>query len=141
MPSSATSMPPDGRRLLIDLDAAAKLRREVGPVGWVVLEVMASSTTPASPEAVCSARSLAEAVGVSRDTVARALRHLIQLRLVVRIERRDELTGRFGTSSYRLELVAVGIRVVNASPGEGSPQQRAFEPKPKVTIDQLTLIQ
>ena len=102
---------------------------------------MASSTTPASPEAVCSARSVAEAVGVSRDTVARALRYLIQLRLVVRIERRDELTGRFGTSTYRLDLGAVGIRVVRTSPGEWSPQPRTIGPKPSSTIDQLTLIQ
>jgi len=137
-------MPPEGVRLLIDVDTAAATRRELGPVCWGVLEAIASSTPPdqSMPEVACSARSLAGPVGVSKDTLARSLRRLIQRGHLVRVEHRDELTGRFEATTYRIDLASLGIAVVPTSPRQpsASPHPSAH-PTTHPGNDQLTLLQ
>jgi DNA-binding IclR family transcriptional regulator len=107
-------MPPEQCRLLIDLVAAKAVRRQVGLIGWVVLEAIASLAppTPGVVEMECSARSLAELVGVSKDTVARSLASMIVDGIVERVDHRDELSGRFLSTTYRVDLSAMGITVV-----------------------------
>jgi DNA-binding transcriptional MocR family regulator len=137
-------MPPEGVRLLIDVDTAAEARRELGPVCWGVLEAIASGTPPdqSTPEVACSARSLSGTIGVSKDTVARSLRRLIERGHLVRVEHRDELTGRFEATTYRIDLASFGITVVATSP----PQPSAAPHLParlttRTHTDQLTLLQ
>ena len=136
-------MSPEGRRLLIDVDAALALRSEVGPVGWLVLEAIAS-VAPAREGAVevaCSARSLAELVGVSRDTVARSLRSLAHMRIVGRIDHRHELSGRFGATTYRVDLSSVGITVAASHPTLLGTAVSADKPDlPSPPVDQLSLL-
>ena len=129
-------MPPEGAQLLVDVDIASRVRAELGPVAWVVLEAMTSSTTSASGEASCSARSLAALVGVSKDAAARALRRLGEHDLAVRIDHRDELTGRFGTTTYRVDLAAAGLAVIDGRAARTSPSKN---PSSRST-DQLTLL-
>lgn len=122
-------MPPERRLLLIDVDVALKVRGEVGPVGWLVLEAMASQAPPDQGvvEVASSARSLSEVVGVSRDTVARSLRSLTEGGLVARVDHRDELSGRFRSMTYRVDLSAVGISVVvsqSPAPAPSAPTRR-----------------
>ena len=107
-------MSPEHRGLLIDVGVALEVRGEVGPVGWLVLEVIASLAPPDQGvvEVVCSARSLSEVVGVSKDTVARSLASMIALGIMERVDHRDELSGRFRSMTYRVDLSAVGISVV-----------------------------
>jgi hypothetical protein len=107
-------MPPEHRLLLIDVDVALLVRREVGPVGWLVLEAIASLAPPdqAVVEVISSARSLSEMVGLSRATVARSLRSLIEVGIVTRVDHRHELSGRFLPTTYRVDLSAVGIGVL-----------------------------
>ena len=105
------------RRLVIDADLAETVRARVGLVGWVVLEVIAGHTPPGRGvvEVRCSARSLAPGVGVSKDSVARALRSLAEAGIVERVDRRDERSGRFVATSYRVDLAAAGITVAAVS--------------------------
>jgi hypothetical protein len=107
-------MPPERRLLLIDVDMAREVRREVGPVGWLVLEAIAAFAPPgaAVTEVTCSARSLAGLVRVSKDTVARSLASMIALGVIVRVDHRDETSGRFLSTTYRVDLSTVGISVV-----------------------------
>jgi hypothetical protein len=112
--SWATSMPPDDRWLLIDVVAAEDVRVRVGPIGWVVLEAMVSLAPPGPVpvEVEYSARSLAGLVGVSKDKVARSLASIIVLGIVERVDHRHELSGRFLSTTYRVDLSTVGITVV-----------------------------
>lgn len=136
-------MPPEGRWLLIDVDAALALRDEVGPVDWLVLEAIAS-LAPAGEGAVdvaCSARSLAELVGVSKDTVARCLRSLVHLRIVERVDHRHELSGRFAATTYRVDLSSVGITVDVSRPTDpGSAASTHTRDLPSPSVDQLSLL-
>jgi hypothetical protein len=116
-------MPPEQRRLLlIDVDVASEVWGEVGPVGWLVLEAIASLAPPSQGvvEVACSARSLSQLVGLSKDTVARSLRSLIEVGIVARVDRRDELSGRFLLATYRVDLSAVGISAAVAQPAESA---------------------
>ena len=133
-------MQPERRRLVIDVETAAVARRQLGPVTWVVLEAIASSTTDGSErEAACSSRSLAELVGVSKDAVARSIRTLIEQGMVVRFDQRDAVTGRFGPVRYRLDSAAVGITVVADRPT--STDQANSTNRPIASSDgQLTLL-
>ena len=136
-------MPPEGRRLFIDVDAALAIRRKVDPVGWLVLEAIASlaPTGEGAVEVACSARSLAELVGVSKDTVARSLRSLAHLRIVERVDHRHELSGRFAVTTYRVDLSSVGITVDVSHPTDprsaGSTRTRDLRSPP---VDQLSLL-
>jgi hypothetical protein len=137
-------MRPERRRLVIDVATAEVVRAKVGPTGWVVLEAMASQAPPGrgDVEVACSARSLAVLVSVSKDTVARSLGVLIALGIVKRVDHRDELTGRFSATTYRVDLALVGITVVvdrtDPPPSTHSPRER---PSPLTDSDQLTLLQ
>ena len=98
--------------ILILTDRARDTRRTVDPVAWVVLEelVLRSETTPKPASVRIDVRSLATALGRSKDAVGRALRVLTQAGLVERETSRDELTGRFSDAAYRVDLDLAGLR-------------------------------
>lgn len=110
-------MPRERRQLVIDVDTAALVRGRVGPIGWLVVEAVAAYAPPGSGvvEVRCSSRSLAEVVGVSKDSVARAFRSLTDARIVKRVDHRDERSGRFASTTYRVDIAAAGITVVTPS--------------------------
>lgn len=69
---------------------AAELRRDLGPVAWVVAEALVSRAAPdaqGSLVATTGIRSLANDLGLDKDTVARALRRLKVAGLVARVDR------------------------------------------------------
>jgi DNA-binding transcriptional ArsR family regulator len=136
-------MPLEQRRLLIDVAAALTVRVRVGPIGWVVLEAIASFAPPdrGVVEVVCSARSLSDVVGVSKDTVARTLRTLSDSGLVARVEHRDELSGRFLSTTYRVDLSAVGLSVVVAQVAVPVPSTSGSpRPPARNLVAQLSLL-
>jgi DNA-binding transcriptional ArsR family regulator len=110
-------MPRERRRLVIDLDTAALVRTQFGPTGWLVLEAIAAHASPGRGvvEVRCSSRSVAGMVGVSKDSVARALRCLTGAGLVERVDHREERSGRFSSTTYLVDLAAAGITVVTVS--------------------------
>jgi hypothetical protein len=143
MLSSATSMPPERRGLLIDLTVAEEVRVRTGPVGWVVLEAMASLAPPGAGfvEVECSARSLLGLVRVSKDTVARSLASMIALGVVERVDHRDEMSGRFLSTTYRVDLSTVGITVVVPQQAESASRTSAPTRSPTPNpVAQLSLL-
>src|SRR3954468_11284764 len=94
----------DRRRLVIG-PRAARLRRELGPCGWVVLEeLLACSTGPVGDcRAEASVRSVAAALALSKDTVARALGRLHRAGLVSPSQSRSA-TGGFAGGSYTIAV-------------------------------------
>jgi len=119
------SAPPTPDRRCITLgDAAPMLRRNVGPLAWSVLEVLAEHGCANRGFTVSrrSVRDLARELGLANDTVARALRRLASASLVVH-EADRESSGRFGAGRYVLTVpsdvfvdgVASGSRSVPAT--------------------------
>jgi len=88
------------------IDAASiEVRRRVGPTAWAVFEELALSSD--GPLDACiasvSVRSLATRLGMSKDTVARALLRLRAAGLVSAQQARNG-AGTFAVGSYRLHL-------------------------------------
>jgi hypothetical protein len=90
----------DGRAFVVG-PRVTGLRRRLGPTAWVVLEqLLASSTGPTGGCRACvSVRSLAVELGMSKDTVARALARL-RLMGTVALEQPRSATGTFAAGSY-----------------------------------------
>lgn len=140
---------PDGA-LVISRPARASIER-LGTTAWVVLEVLALDAVADDGALVSrtSARSIAEAVSVSKDTAAGALRRLVDAGIVER-RRQHRTGGRFGTGGYRLSLPA-GLAVTSPAPDDllpaPTPPPAPVEPPPRRTRpprprrhDQLTLL-
>ncbi len=134
-------MPAERRQLRIDVDEARWLRPQLGPLTWSVLEVLVSQIEPgARPTVVCSSRSLAELVGVSKDSVARALRCLIDENLVCRVDHRDGESGRFLGSSYVIDVDTVGLSVATVSQNSAPTPSERPPPVARAPWDQLSLL-
>ena len=87
-----------------------ELRNATKPAGWLVLTDMLTrihtqggqvDTGPACIET--NVRDLAETTGLSKDTVAKAIRRLVTLGLVDRVDLRDG-SGQFGRSVYQVDI-------------------------------------
>lgn len=113
----------DDHHLVLDLARVEQVRRTVGPTPWVVLEALAGRSAASQPvvEIESSARDLADVLGLSKDTVARALRVLARAELVRRVDRRSDRTGRFTATTYVVDLAAAGVTVL----GESGPSDTA----------------
>ena len=85
---------------------AAPIRRDLGPLAWIVLEELALCADEGEHGELRSAlgvRELASALRISKDTAARAVSRLIEVRLVRRITTRTA-AGRFASCHYVLRL-------------------------------------
>jgi transcription initiation factor IIE alpha subunit len=137
-------MPHERRQLVVDIATAALVRGRVGPIGWLVVEAIAAHAPPGSGvvEVRCSSRSLGEVVGVSKDSVARAFRSLTDAGIVERVDHRDEHSGRFASTTYRVDLAATGITVVavsqTAAPASTATDQQSTDSR--APGDQLSLL-
>ena len=139
--------PVDETPILVLTEPALQVRRSLEPMAWLVLEELVLRTDAVRPLAPVrvDVRSLATALGRSKDAVARALQMLIESGLVERHSSRDELTGRFGSASYRIDLHSSGLRrprpsdiagptsvasratAPSAQPSPATPHGRLFE--------------
>jgi DNA-binding transcriptional ArsR family regulator len=90
-------------------DARRGWCRELGPTAYVVLEELVSVATADGAALVASSnvRQLACDLGLSKDTVARAVRRLLAAGAVVRMSSPRSGRGRFGTAAYRLDPLLV----------------------------------
>ena len=92
----------EGRSLGIAV-AASALRHRLGPTAWAVLETLLARSTGTAPscEAVATTRILAAELGLSKDTVARALGALRRAGLVEASQDRAA-EGTFASARYRI---------------------------------------
>jgi len=125
---------------------AAPTRRDLGPLAWIVLEELmlcAHEGEDGELRSALGVRELASALGISKDTAARAVRRLIEVRLVCRITSRSA-AGRFDSCHYALRLprgLSLGGGGVPASklPPPAIPRRQAA-PSRRSRAHQLTLI-
>jgi hypothetical protein len=133
--------------LTIGRSALASIR-SLGATAWVVLEALVLDATLDDGALVtcASARAVAGAVSVSRDTAAAALRRLADAGL---IERRPQhrTGGRFGAGAYVLHLppglVTTSRRPTAPPPAPTPPGDRPRSRRPAPSPqrhDQLTLL-
>jgi DNA-binding transcriptional MocR family regulator len=115
------------RSLVID-ESCGPLRRGVGPVAWSVLEelVLLGDIADGTFVANVSLRTLARRLGLSKDTINRAMLRLRAAGLVTCGAHPDD-TGRFAAGSYRVDLLRVPIRRIDVDPAPMStdPASRA----------------
>jgi hypothetical protein len=121
--------------LVVDVDVAPAVRATVGPTAWFVLEALAERCPPrcSSAELEVSTRLLGATLGLSKDSVARALRVLTSRGLVRRTDQRDPRSGRFLASAYQIDLAAAGLAVDDggaASPHDPDARRRALDIDP-----------
>ncbi len=118
---------------------ASVIRRRLGPIAWVVLECLAESAVDCAGELVSfeSVRGIAELLGLSKGTVARALRRLADEELVTYVASRQD-DGRFGPSHYRLTVppTLFGSSIDVSTPAPPKPHRQSRQPRPV----QLSLI-
>ena len=109
--------------------ASRALRRSLTPLEWVVLEDVsldAVEDEDGGLVAATSARQVAEHLGISPGSAAKALSRLRSLGLVTH-DRQPGPAGRFGLSLYRL-VPPPGVEVVTAS-GSTSTLPRTGAPR------------
>ncbi len=112
--------------------AASGLRRRLGPLAWVVLEAAVSESCDGV--ASVSARSIAAALGVSKDTAARAVRRLTDAGLMQRLGRQGD-GGRFTPGRYRLLVSSDVLSIVEARSAKVPPATV------RPTVSQLSLLE
>ena len=104
------------------------LRRRLGPVAWCVLEDLLDDATVDSlgrRVATSSVRRLAENLGVSKDTTARALRRLTSAQLIEALPAPRAERGRFGGGAYLICAAASREDATPAAePGVAPPPSR-----------------
>lgn len=122
--------------LRIDSEAAA-LRRRVGPVAWFVLEELLLGDGHSEGGAfvsVASTRSLASALSLNKDTVARALLSLARAGVVTSLRQSND-GGRFGVGGYRVQPWP-GLLRIDGTPSEiprerSRPRKSSRRPRPE----------
>ena len=105
---------PPGSGLVVTVESRA-LKRTLGPLAWTVLEDVSLDAVFQDGRwlAATSTRRLADHLGLTPGTVARALARLCTDGLVHREDRRDTRTGRFGESVYVVAPMAALLPCVD----------------------------
>jgi len=117
---------------------AFELRRRLGPTAWVVFEeLLLASTGTETCAASVSVRSLAGRLGLSKDTIARALARLRAAGLITACQSRSS-SGVFATGSYLL-TVPSSITITDATPTTPASSGRSRRSRPARDRDQLSL--
>lgn len=125
---------PEGERCLVVSPSSRELRRRLGPLAWAVLEDVALDAgvdDHGRLVATTSTRAVAEHLGLTPGTAARALGRLRSLGLV-RYTRHDGPAGRFGLAAYVLDAVP-GLEVCTGGDSAQRPcavSPRSGEPRP-----------
>ena len=116
-------LPAEATRSIVVAFEAHALRRYLGPTSWMVLEeLLLGSTGPVDAcIASVSVRALAASLGLSKDTVCRAIRRLRNAGLVTVAQQRT-VAGIFGTGIY---VIAVPDCISLNAPTQTSKPPRA----------------
>jgi biotin operon repressor len=132
----------DRHSVVIGPDTADVIRA-VGATAWIVLIHLYGSPPAVSRSVTASTRTLAAALGLSKDTCARALRTLRSAGLIEVDTTRTE-NGRFGTIRYRLLAPPKLIRTQTNQVHDVEPPEPTAPPTPRPQAtgpsEQLTLL-
>ena len=114
------------RHTVVLTTGASEVRRALSPTAWFVLEelLLHSSSVGGERIAGLSVRTLGRSLGLSKDTVARAICQLRGAGLVTAAQRRTDV-GRFESGSY---VIALPGGVTLASPAPAVPLKRTRDP-------------
>lgn len=125
------------RRSIVVDGRARELRRRVGPTAWVVLEEMLSGSNGSRDacRSTATVRSLAADLGMSKDTIVRAIARLRAARVVVASQTRTSV-GTFSLGMYRI-MVPDGIALGHGH--ESKPVSPARKRLAHSTAAQLVL--
>lgn len=117
------------RRSIVVNPCARELRRRLGPTAWVVLEELVSASQGDADDCYSTAtvRSLAADLGLSKDTVARALVRLRSAGIVVAGQDRTP-AGRFAAGRYRISVPGAIALVQPEPPTTAAIRPRAARP-------------
>ena len=134
---------PDARVVSLG-PAAPPARRTLGPTAWALLVHLVESAEDCASGTVSrqSVRGAADALGLAKDTVARAFRRLTDEGFVTYRPGRSH-DGRFGRSHYRLTLppdlfVATTALTTTRLPSVPSRRRVATDAQQLSLIDSLT---
>ena len=102
--------------------ASTELCRAVGPASWAVLIEMMQRSAGDGDQVIAqvSVRSLASSLGLAKDTVARAVRRLRDLGVIVAVQARSA-SGVFDAGSYRLAVPVACMSVACPSRPAAAP--------------------
>jgi DNA-binding transcriptional ArsR family regulator len=114
-------------------------RRRLGPIAWSVLEELVSigEGSDGVVWANVSVRMLAVRLGLSKDTVNRAIRRLERAGLVVPGQVGHGDRGRFTTPSYRVELARLPMRIASERAAEPAAPRARRRPLAPVQLSLL----
>lgn len=106
-PTRRTLVAETGRRTVVVRPAAGHLRRVLGATSWVLLEELLARSIGNAGLSVTKAsiRSLAESLGVAKDTVGRAVTVLRSAGVLTVVQHRT-VAGVFGSTTYRITVPA-----------------------------------
>lgn len=124
---------PAGERSLVITSTARTLRGSVGLTAWAVLAelLLDAESTGSEFTTQASTRSVAQCLGISKDTAATALRRLASIGLVQRQDRRDAAGGTFARSVYVIAATRLdGIGLVAERVGSPARPIRRDRVKP-----------
>jgi DNA-binding transcriptional MocR family regulator len=104
-------------------------RKTLDPTAWFVLEELVMNADLGTSEVTvlvpASVRALATELGLSKDTVAAALRRLANAGIVQRVDQRNDTSGRFGRSTYLVDLAAIGMEPLPPADPRPTPSDTA----------------
>lgn len=114
--------------------ASLELRRALGPSAWLVFEEMLLRSTSERGERIAhvSVRSIAAALGVAKDTVARALSRLRDAGLVSPAQPKNE-RGLFEAGSYVIDMPE-GLALSAFEPGAQVRTRKAAPDTGQLTL-------
>ena len=120
--------------------ASRRLRRELRPLVWMVLEEIALDAVVADGRLIArtSARRLAEELGIDPGTAAGALRCLRE-KGVLALERESGVSGRFGLAVYVLQRLD-GLAVLTPRDGMPGVEVPQVDRPPMATSDRITAV-
>ncbi len=134
------------RRTIVLGLRAHELCRHPGPTAWVLLEEMMQRSTGDGDHAVAqvSIRSLALSLGLAKDTVARAVRRLRDLGVIVAVQARSDASV-FEAGSYRLTVPVACLSVAcpsqpSVAPSAPRPPSAARPSSVRRSSGQLSLL-
>jgi hypothetical protein len=135
------------------------IRSLLDPTAWMVLEELVLTGEPVADsrvETTTAVRALAAQLGLSKDTIAAALRRLAAAGIARRADEREPDSGRFGPTHYWVDLTTTGLtierstdlsssdpdRVPSVSSAEATPPaQRGRRSSAPSTSGQLSLLE